>query len=61
MVWNRYDFGEFLRILDNDTAAVEANDKHEEGWNGDDCGGKIQRCSITCHFFPKVLPSFALQ
>ena len=27
----RYDFGEFLRILDADTAAKEAGDEHQEG------------------------------
>ena len=29
---HRYDFGEFLRILDADTAATEASEKHQEGW-----------------------------
>ena len=32
----RYDFGEFLRILDADTAAKEAGDEHQEGPAGVD-------------------------
>lgn len=31
-LFSRYDFGEFLRILDADTTATEASEKHQEGW-----------------------------
>ena len=37
---SRYDFGEFLRILDADTTATEASEKHQEGW----C------CIVVLHF-----------
>lgn len=30
-LWSRYDFGEFLRILDADTTATQASEKHQEG------------------------------